>query len=78
MSAMIVEQGGSYLLIVQRSRFVIIERRNGHLYSCHGGKRLGTATDDLSGGLGLREERVQRHPHVARRAPVHPDPKAWP
>lgn len=48
MNATIIEEGGSFLLIARGDRFAIIERRNNHLYNCHGGKRHGTATADLS------------------------------
>ncbi len=48
MNATIIEEGGSFLLIARGDRFAIIERRNNHLYNCHGGKRDGTATADLS------------------------------
>ena len=47
MDAIIIEESGSHLLIARGDRFAIIERRNHHLYNCHGGKRDGTATDDL-------------------------------
>ena len=47
MDAIIIEESGSHLLITRGDRFAIIERRNHHLYNCHGGKRDGTATDDL-------------------------------
>jgi len=48
MTTIIVEEGGSLLLVAQGSRFAVIERRNNRLYNCHGGKREGTAGDDLS------------------------------
>jgi len=48
MSAIIVDQEGSYLLIAEGTRFAVIERRNNHFYNCHGGTRHGTVTDDLS------------------------------
>ena len=48
MDTIIIEESGSYLLICRGDRFAVIERRNQHLYNCHGGKRDGTATDDLS------------------------------
>ena len=48
MNATIIAEGGSYLLISRGGRFAVVERRNHHFYNCHGGKRHGTATDDLS------------------------------
>ncbi len=48
MNTTIVEERGSHLLIAQGVRFAVIERRNNRLYNCHGGKREGTAGNDLS------------------------------
>jgi hypothetical protein len=48
MNATIIEEWGSYLLIARGDHFAVVERRNHHLYNCHGGRRNGTATDDLS------------------------------
>lgn len=48
MNTSIIEASGSHLLIARGDRFAVIERRNHHLYNCHGGERDGTATDDLS------------------------------
>lgn len=39
MNTTIIEERGSHLLIARGDRFAVIERRNHHLYNCHGGKR---------------------------------------
>ncbi len=46
MNASIVEERGSYLLIVQGDRFAVVERRNNHFCNCHDGKR--DLADDIS------------------------------
>ena len=48
MTATIMDERGTHLLIARGDRFVIVERRNNRLYNCHSGKRDGIPVDDLS------------------------------
>ncbi len=68
MDPIIVEESGSFLLIACQSRFAVIERRNGHLYNCHGGKRDGTAFADLSKATEILDETDWVAEAAARRA----------
>ena len=64
----IVEETGTHLLIRRGDRFTIIERRNNRLYNCHGGKRDGTAADDLSTLAEIMDEADWVDEAVARQA----------
>ncbi len=48
MTVTIVADHGTHLMITDQSRYAVIERRNGHFYSCHDGERQGVATLDDS------------------------------
>jgi hypothetical protein len=48
MDVTIVADEGTHLLITQGGKSAIVERRNNHLYNCHGGKRVGIPLSDLS------------------------------
>ena len=44
----IIADQGTHLLIGQKDRFAVIERRNGRFYNCHDERREGIAPDELS------------------------------
>ena len=68
MTATIVEERGTHLLVARGGRFAIVERRNGRLYNCHGGKRDGIAADDLSAIAEVVDEADWVEEAAARRA----------
>ena len=68
MTTIIVEEGGSLLLVAQGSRFAVIERRNNRLYNCHGGKRDGIAADNLAAIEEIVDETDWVNETAARRA----------
>jgi hypothetical protein len=49
MNVRIVTDQGTHLLIADRQRYAVIERRNDCFYNCHDDKRTGIPANDLSG-----------------------------
>lgn len=56
MDTTVVEERGTHLLIARGDRFVVVERRNNRLYNCHGDKRDGIGTADLSAIAEIMDE----------------------
>jgi hypothetical protein len=48
MQTTIIADEGTHLLIAQGDRYSVIERRAGHFYNCHDGRRQAVRNDDLS------------------------------
>ena len=68
MNATVVEERGTHLLVARGDRFAIVERRNGRLYNCHGGKRDGIAADDPAAIAEIVDAADWVEEAVARRA----------
>jgi hypothetical protein len=48
MPVAVIADHGTHLLIADGERYAVIERREDHLYNCHGGERAGIPVKDLS------------------------------